>query len=160
VVTIIDNRKAQVQQSIKLLNVYVMSLGETVSSGPFFKAYVANLLPGQFIQPFVDAAFSDLGLDPNVLLPSQRTDPPTGQPGTPPLPMPYPRTGQGGPPNTTLPDAITGHPGDPRYPYRPPLPAPPPGGPPPGPPAEAPPGLASDQTPEPPVLFPAPAEGR
>jgi len=38
------------------------------------KAYVANLLPGQFVQPFVDAAFSDLGLDPNVLLPSQRTD--------------------------------------------------------------------------------------
>ena len=41
--------------------------GESVSAGPFFKVYVANLLPGQFIQPFVDAAFSDLGLDPNVL---------------------------------------------------------------------------------------------
>ena len=60
-----------------------MSLGESVSSGPFFKAYVANLLPGQFIQPFIDAAFSDLGLDPNVLLPSERTDPQTGQPATP-----------------------------------------------------------------------------
>ena len=45
-----------------------MSLGESVSSGPFFKTYVANLLPGQFVQPFIDAAFSDLGLDPNVLL--------------------------------------------------------------------------------------------
>ena len=53
-----------------------MSLGESVSSGPFFKTYVANLLPGQFVQPFIDAAFSDLGLDPNMLLPSQRTDPP------------------------------------------------------------------------------------
>ncbi len=74
-----------------------MSLGESVSAGPFFKAYVANLLPGQFMQPFVDAAFSDLGLDPNVLLPSRRTDPQTGQPATPPLPLPYPRTGQGGP---------------------------------------------------------------
>jgi phospholipid/cholesterol/gamma-HCH transport system substrate-binding protein len=50
------------------------------------------------------------------------------------LPVPYPRTGQGGPPNLNLPDAITGVPGDPRYPFRPPLPAPPPGGPPPGPP--------------------------
>ena len=94
--TIVDNRKERLQKSLKLLNAYAMSLGESVSAGPFFKAYVANLLPGQFMQPFVDAAFSDLGLDPNVLLPSQRTDPQIGQPGTPPLPVPYPRTGQGG----------------------------------------------------------------
>ncbi|MGV0734594.1 MCE family protein [Mycolicibacter sinensis] len=138
VLAIVDNRKERVQQSIKLLNTYALSLGESLSSGPFFNAYVANLLPGQFVQPFVDAAFSDLGLDPNVLLPSQRTDPQTGQPGTPPLPVPYPRTGQGGEPNLTLPDAITGNPNDSRYPYREPDPAPPPGGPPPGPPAPAP----------------------
>jgi phospholipid/cholesterol/gamma-HCH transport system substrate-binding protein len=113
---------------------------------------LVNLAPGQFAQPFIDAAFSDLGLDPNVLLPSQLVDPGVGQPGTPALPVPYPRTGQGGDPNLTLPDAITGNPGDPGcgppglplpgptgcYPYREPLPAPPPGGPPPGPPALAP----------------------
>jgi phospholipid/cholesterol/gamma-HCH transport system substrate-binding protein len=151
VLTIIDARKAKVQESIKGVNHYALSLGESVSSGPFFKAYVANLLPGQFVQPFVDAAFSDLGLDPNVLPPSQLTDPPVGQPGTPAMPLPYPRTGQGGDPNQFLPDAITGKPGDPRYPYREPLPAPPPGGPPPGPPAPAPPGLGSDQTPGGPV---------
>jgi phospholipid/cholesterol/gamma-HCH transport system substrate-binding protein len=133
--TIVDNRKDRVQRSITLLNQYGMSLGESVSAGPFFKAYVVNLLPGQFIQPFVEAAFSDLGLDPNVLLPSQRNDPQVGQPGTPALPVPFARTGQGGDPNLTLPDAITGKPGDPRYPYKPPLPQPPPGGPPPGPPA-------------------------
>jgi len=132
VLAILDNRKGQVQKSLKLLNAYQMSLGEAVSSGPFFNSYVANLLPGQFLQPFIDSAFSDLGLDPNVLTPSELTDPETGQPGTPALPVPYPRTGQGGPPNLTLPDAITGVPGDPRYPYREPLPAPPPGGPPPG----------------------------
>src|SRR5437868_4799805 len=136
-----------------------MSLGESLASGPFFKSYLANLVPGQFAQPFIDAAFSDLGLDPNVLLPSQRTDPQTGQPATPPLPVPYPRTGQGGDPNLTLPDAITGKPGDPRYPYREPLPAPPPGGPPPGPPAPAPPELASTPQPTPlPVYLPAPGE--
>ena len=133
--TILDNRKERVQSAIKKFNVYAMSLGESMSSGPFFKFYIANLLPGQFIQPFVDAAFSDLGLDPNILLPSQLTDPQTGQPGTPALPIPYPRTGQGGEPRLTVPDAITGVPGDPRYPYREPPPAPPPGGPPPGPPA-------------------------
>src|SRR5277367_6987935 len=91
VLTIVDNRKEQAQLAIKKLNSFAMSLGESVSSGPFFKAYLANLLPGQFLQPFVDAAFSDLGLDPNVLLPSDRSDPPVGQPGTPPLPVPYPR---------------------------------------------------------------------
>lgn len=153
---IIDHRKERVQQAITLLNKFSMSLGETVSSGPFFKAYLANLLPGQFLQPFIDAAFSDLGLDPSVLLPSERTDPQVGQPATPALPVPYPRTGQGGEPNLTLPDAITGNPGDPRYPYREPLPAPPPGGPPPGPPAEVPPNLDSTPVPPPsPVLAPA-----
>ena len=97
---IVDNRKQQVQKSITLLNKYAMSLGESVASGPFFKAYVVNLLPGQFLQPFIDAAFSDLGLDPNVLLPSERTDPQVGQPATPALPLPYPRTGQGGEPQS------------------------------------------------------------
>jgi phospholipid/cholesterol/gamma-HCH transport system substrate-binding protein len=172
VLTIVDNRKERIQQSIKLLNSYALSLGESVASGPYFKAILVNLLPGQFIQPFVDAAFSDLGLDPNVLLPSQRLDPPTGQPATPPLPIPYPRTGQGGEPRRTLPDAITGNPSDNAcglpgvalpgpgcYPYREPPPAPPPGGPPPGPPAAPPPGLASTPEPTPsPVYVPAPGE--
>lgn len=173
VLAILDNRKGQIQQSLKLLSNYALSLGEALASGPFFKAYVANLMPGQWIQPFVDAAFSDLGLDPNVLSPSQRTDPPTGQPGTPPLPMPYPRTGQGGPPRQTLPDAITGRPGDAQcgppglplpgpgcYPYRAPVSAPPPGGPPPGPPALAPGQPAPGQpTPAPPTGEPvAPAD--
>ncbi|PND57232.1 mammalian cell entry protein [Mycobacterium sp. ENV421] len=159
VLTIVDDRKGRVQEAIKRLNSYAMSLGESVSSGPFFKAYLANLFPGQFVQPFIDAAFSDLGVDPATLLPSLRTDPQVGQPGTPALPVPYPRTGQGGEPHLNLPDAITGKPGDPRYPYREPLPAPPPGGPPPGPPAAAPPGIASTPDPTPaPVYVPAPGE--
>jgi phospholipid/cholesterol/gamma-HCH transport system substrate-binding protein len=186
VLSIVDNRKQDVQKSIKGLNAYATSLGESVSSGPFFKAYVANLFPGQFVQPFIDAAFSDLGLDPNVLAPSERADPQLGQPGTPALPVPYPRTGQGGEPNQNLPDAITGKPGDQGcgppglplpgptgcYPYREPLPAPPPGGPPPGPPALAPPkppdvipptGTSPSPvdlpTPEPPPPSPVPPEG-
>lgn len=135
VLTIVDNRKERVQKAIKGLNAYALSLGEAVSSGPFFKAYLANLLPGQFVQPFIDAAFSDLGLDPATLLPTQLSDPQAGQPGTPPLPNPYPRTGQGGEPRLNLPDAITGNPDDPRYPLKEEPPDPPPGGPPPGPPA-------------------------
>ena len=79
VLTILDNRKERLQKSLKLLNRYAMSLGESVSSGPFFKNYIANLLPGQFLQPFVDAAFSDLGLDPNVLA-AVRAHRPAGRP--------------------------------------------------------------------------------
>ncbi len=135
VLGILDNRKQELQRTMYLLRRYAMSFGEVLGSGPFFKASLVNLAPGQFSQPFIDAAFSDLGLDPNVLLPSQLDEPQTGQPGTPPLPVAYPRTGQGGEPHLSLPDAITGNPGDPRYPYRAPEPAPAPGGPPPGPPA-------------------------
>jgi phospholipid/cholesterol/gamma-HCH transport system substrate-binding protein len=135
VLEILDSRKSELQRVLYLLRRYAMSFGEVLGSGPFFKASLVNLAPGQFAQPFIDAAFSDLGLDPNVLLPSELVDPGVGQPGTPALPVPFPRTGQGGEPHLTLPDAITGNPGDPRYPYREPIPAPPPGGPPPGPPA-------------------------
>lgn len=156
VLGILDNRKQELQRTLYLLRRYAMSFGEVLGSGPFFKASVVNLVPGQFAQPFIDAAFSDLGLDPSVLLPSELVDPPVGQPGTPPMPMPYPRTGQGGEPHLNLPDAITGNPGDPRYPYREPLPAPPPGGPPPGPPA---PGPAPGELPPPSIPPPAPAEG-
>ena len=91
--------------------VLIEKVRSTVSSGDG-QYRIVNLLPGQFVQPFIDAAFSDLGLDRNTLPPSQLTDPQTGQPATPPLPVPYPRTGQGGEPRQTLPDAITGNPGD------------------------------------------------
>lgn len=172
VLGILDNRKQELQRTLYLLRRYAMSFGEVLGAGPFFKASLVNLLPGQFAQPFIDAAFSDLGLDPNVQLPSELVDPGVGQPGTPALPVPFPRTGQAGEPHLNLPDAITGNPGDPGcgppglalpgptgcYPYRAPLPAPPPGGPPPGPPALGPaPGELPPPTVGPPV--PAPEDG-
>ncbi len=158
VLGILANRKQELQRTLYLLRRYAMSFGEVLGSGPFFKASVVNLIPGQFAQPFIDSAFSDLGLDPSVLLPSQLTDPGVGQPATPPLPMPYPRTGQGGEPHLTLPDAITGKPGDPRYPYREPPAAPPPGGPPPGPPVVGPEGTPAPAPSPSPLYVPAPGE--
>lgn len=167
VLGLLNNRKGRIQEALKGLDSFALALGEAVASGPFFKAYIVNLLPGQFIQPFMDSAFSDLGLDPATLLPSQLTDPQTGQPGTPPLPPPYPRTGQGGDPRLNIPDAITGNPGDRScaapgrpgapgcYPLRQEPPAPPPGGAPPGPPALGPgPGNAATG----PVQEPAPGQ--
>jgi len=167
VLGILDNRKQELQRTFYLLRRYAMSFGEVLGAGPFFKASLVNLAPGQLAQPFIDAAFSDLGLDPNVLLPSELVDPGVGQPGTPALPVPFPRTGQGGDPHLNLPDAITGNPGDQGcgpaglplpsptgcYPYREPLPAPPPGGPPPGPPALGP---APGELPQPTVGPPVP----
>lgn len=170
VLTIVDNRKERVQKALKGLDVYALGLGESVGSAPGFKAYISNLFPGQFVQPFVDAAFSDLGLDPATLLPSQRSDPQVGQPGTPPLPLPYPRTGQGGEPRRNLPDAITGNPGDSPcavpgrpgapgcYPLREEPPAPPAGGPPPGPPAQSPPDAHSNPSPPGTLQLPAPGQ--
>ncbi|MUL74525.1 MCE family protein [Mycolicibacterium sp. CBMA 226] len=171
VLTIVDNRRAQLTLALKYLNQYALSLGEAVGSGPYFKAILPNLLPGQLTQPFIDAAFSDLGLDPNTLAPSQAADPPTGQRATPPLPIPYPRTGQAGDPRQNLPDAITGNPGDHQcgppgiplpgpgcYPYREPEPAPPPGGPPPGPPAVLPGSTPTTTEPTPSPVFVVPAE--
>lgn len=170
VLAIVDNRKARVQKALKGFNVYALGLGESVGSAPGFKAYISNLFPGQFVQPFIDAAFSDLGLDPATLLPSQRSDPQVGQPGTPPLPLPFPRTGQGGEPRLNLPDAITGNPGDRPcavpgrpgapgcYPLREEPPRPPPGGPPPGPPAPGPPNQQSSQAGSGPLQLPAPGQ--
>ncbi|MBZ4522657.1 MCE family protein [Mycobacterium avium] len=43
---------------------YTAALNEAVSSGPYFKVLIANLLPGQMLQPFVDAAFKKRGIDP------------------------------------------------------------------------------------------------
>lgn len=177
VLALVDNRKERVQQAIKGLDSFALSLGEALASGPFFNGYLPNLLPGQFLQPFIDAAFSDLGLDPATLSPSQRVDPALGQPGTPPLPVPYPRTGQGGEPRRTLPDAITGNPNDHLcgvpgvplpgpgcYPFRepppPPPPAPAPGGPPPGPPAPGPQFLAPKTDPTTPSSVDMPPPGR
>ena len=64
VLGILDNRKQELQRTLYLLRRYAMSFGEVLGSGPFFKASLVNLAPGQFSQPFIDAAFSDLGSGP------------------------------------------------------------------------------------------------
>ena len=58
--------------------------------GPFFKAYVANLIPGQISGPTIDARMYDRFLDPNQGLPSESVDPPTGTPPVPPENAPHP----------------------------------------------------------------------
>ena len=67
VATLLDKHRKDIQASLKPLQQYATSLGESVASGPFFNAYVMNLLPGQFLQPFIDAAFKEKGIDISTL---------------------------------------------------------------------------------------------
>ncbi len=144
VLAIIDNRRERLQDAVKRLNSYAMALGESVSSVRSSKGFVVNLPPGQYIQPFIDAAFSDLGLDPNVLAPSSAHRPAsraTGHPGDA-CALPSYRAGrstaddgarcdyrESGRPGVRAAGSAAARPTG-CYPYREPIPAPAPGGPP------------------------------
>jgi phospholipid/cholesterol/gamma-HCH transport system substrate-binding protein len=81
---ILRDRKYDLMQTLTTVAKFVASLGEAVSSGPFFKVMLANLLPYQILQPFVDAAFKKRGIDPEKFwgdagLPAWRFPDPNGQ---------------------------------------------------------------------------------
>jgi phospholipid/cholesterol/gamma-HCH transport system substrate-binding protein len=57
-------RKEDLAQSLRYVGQFAASLGETVSSGPYFKIVLSNLLPYWILQPWVDAAFKKRGIDP------------------------------------------------------------------------------------------------
>jgi phospholipid/cholesterol/gamma-HCH transport system substrate-binding protein len=90
VLEVLDNRKEDIQRTLPKFKRYAMSFGECLGSGPFFKAYVANLIPGQISGPTIDARMYDRFLDPNQKLPSESVDPPTGTPPVPPEQAPHP----------------------------------------------------------------------
>lgn len=90
VLEILDNRKEDIQKTLPKFKRYAMSFGECLGSGPFFKAYVANLVPGQIGGPVLDADMYDRFLDPNQKLPSEAVDPPIGTPPVPPENAPVP----------------------------------------------------------------------
>jgi phospholipid/cholesterol/gamma-HCH transport system substrate-binding protein len=56
--------KDDLATSLREVSSYFLALSETIGSGPFFKASIANLLPYQLLQPYVDAAFKKRGIDP------------------------------------------------------------------------------------------------
>jgi phospholipid/cholesterol/gamma-HCH transport system substrate-binding protein len=81
---VLRERKFDLMETLSTVAKFVASLGEAVSSGPFFKVLLANLLPYQILQPFVDAAFKQRGIDPeefwrNAGLPAWRFPDPNGQ---------------------------------------------------------------------------------
>ena len=90
VLEILDNRKEELHKTLPQFKRYAMSFGECLGSGPFFKAYVANLIPGQISGPTIDARMYNRFLDSNQKLPSESVDPPTGSPPVPPENAPVP----------------------------------------------------------------------
>lgn len=90
VLEVLDNRKEDIQRTLPKFKRYAVSFGECLGSGPFFKAYVANLIPGQIGGTVLDADMYDRFLDPNQKLPSEAMDPPTGTPPVPPENAPVP----------------------------------------------------------------------
>ena len=90
VLEVLDNHRQDLQRSFNKFRRYAMSFGECLGSGPFFKAYVANLIPGQIGGPVLDADMYDRFLDPKQKLPSEAVDPPTGSPPVPPENAPAP----------------------------------------------------------------------
>ena len=57
-------RKDDLAQTLTYVSQFAASLGESVASGPYFKIVLSNLLPYWILQPFVDAAFKQRGIDP------------------------------------------------------------------------------------------------
>ncbi|MDY6870261.1 MAG: MCE family protein [Actinomycetota bacterium] len=61
---VLVQRKEDLVTTVTELGKFVGSLSEIVSSGPYIKAAITNLAPYQVLQPFVDAAFKERGIDP------------------------------------------------------------------------------------------------
>ena len=59
VLEMLERNKASLEAALPGLARYARTLNDAVGSGPFFNAYVGNLIPGQVIQPFIDAALGD-----------------------------------------------------------------------------------------------------
>ncbi|MBV8349617.1 MAG: MCE family protein [Mycolicibacterium sp.] len=64
VTDLLTKHKADLAELLSIVRNYAAGLAEALGSGPYFKALLANLLPGQILQPFIDAAFKNRGIDP------------------------------------------------------------------------------------------------
>lgn len=127
---VLRDRRFDLMDTLSTVAKFVASLGEAVSSGPYFKVMLVNLLPYQILQPFVDAAFKKRGIDPEKFwgdagLPAWRFPDPNGArfPNGAPAPGPtvlegtpdHPGPGvlKGSPCSYTPPPDLLPRPGDP-----------------------------------------------
>jgi phospholipid/cholesterol/gamma-HCH transport system substrate-binding protein len=99
---ILERHKFDLAESLSTLSKFTASLAEALGSGPYFKVIIINLLSGQVIQPFVDAAFKKRGIDPeqfwrNAGLPAFQFPDPNGERQPNGAPPPAPRVLEGTP---------------------------------------------------------------
>lgn len=100
--TVLNERRNELADTISLAGKFMISLAEALSSGPYFKVVLANLLPPTLLQPFVDAAFKKRGIDPeqfwrNSGLPAFQFPDPNGERFENGAPPPAPRVLEGTP---------------------------------------------------------------
>ncbi|MFD0364741.1 MCE family protein [Nocardia sp. GCM10030253] len=57
VAAMLEKNRDSIAAALPGLVKVTLTQGEIVSSGPFYNAYVANLIPAEVIQPFIDQAF-------------------------------------------------------------------------------------------------------
>jgi phospholipid/cholesterol/gamma-HCH transport system substrate-binding protein len=130
VTDILVKHKNDLVAVLTTLRNYTAALSEAVGSGPYFKVMVANLLPYQILQPWVDAAFKKRGIDPEDFwrsagLPAFRFPDPNGTrfpngapPPAPPVlegtpDHPGPAVAPGSPCSYTPPPELLPRPGNP-----------------------------------------------
>ncbi|MGH3678038.1 MAG: MCE family protein [Mycobacterium sp.] len=111
---ILVERKYDLIDVLTTLSKFTASLAEGIASGPFFKVLLVNLLPYQILQPFVDAAFKERGIDPqefwrNAGLPSWRFPDPNAVRFPNAAPPPGPTVLEGTPEHPG-PGVVAGHP--------------------------------------------------
>ncbi|MFC8530110.1 MCE family protein [Nocardia sp. NPDC057227] len=70
IAAMLQQNRDNIAEALPGLAKVAMTQGEAVSGGPFYNAYVANLIPAQVIQPFIDQAF---GIQPQ---PAPTPEPP------------------------------------------------------------------------------------
>ncbi|GAC68184.1 MCE family protein [Gordonia soli] len=66
VLAMLERNRDNIGKALPGLAKVSQTQGEAVSGGPFYQAYVANLIPGPLIQPFLDRAF---GINPPAKIP-------------------------------------------------------------------------------------------
>lgn len=54
VTAVLEKNRDNIAKGLPGLTKYLSTLSEIVSNGPYYTAYVPNLIPGQFTQPFLD----------------------------------------------------------------------------------------------------------
>lgn len=66
VAAMLEKNRDNIAAALPGLAKVALTQGEAVSNGPFYNAYVANLLPGDLVQPIIDQAF---GTQPSAATP-------------------------------------------------------------------------------------------